>query len=163
LNRLKRDEIMMERKQFLLNMVKLMPAMALAPSVVFARDNEAALKCEQVLLGKAQPVVLQAKGKTQHIQQAVSVSYRNNMFWITDIWGKQYSTSNLLIHADEFEISPALNEVMLNVAGVKTSLHLETSKKANHPQLRCFSAAKLTTDMMQRWMATPKPTLVAIS
>ncbi|QGW27857.1 hypothetical protein [Phnomibacter ginsenosidimutans] len=154
---------MMERKQFLLNMVKLMPAMALAPSVVFARDNEAALKCEQVLLGKAQPVVLQAKGKTQHIQQAVSVSYRNNMFWITDIWGKQYSTSNLLIHADEFEISPALNEVMLNVAGVKTSLHLETSKKANHPQLRCFSAAKLTTDMMQRWMATPKPTLVAIS
>lgn len=154
---------MMERKQFLLNMVKLMPAMALAPSVVFARDNEAALKCEQVLLGKAQPVVLQAKGKTQHIQQAVSVSYRNNMFWITDIWGKQYSTSNLLVHADEFEISPALNEVMLNVAGVKTSLHLETSKKANHPQLRCFSAAKLTTDMMQRWMATPKPTLVAIS
>lgn len=154
---------MMERKQFLLNMVKLMPAMALAPSVVFARDNEAALKCEQVLLGKAQPVVLQAKGKTQHIQQAVSVSFRNNMFWITDIWGKQYSTSNLLIHADEFEISPALNEVMLNVAGVKTSLHLETSKKANHPQLRCFSAAKLTTDMMQRWMATPKPTLVAIS
>lgn len=154
---------MMERKQFLLNMVKLMPAMALAPSVVFARDNEAALKCEQVLLGKAQPVVLQAKGKTQHIQQAVSVCYRNNMFWITDIWGKQYSTSNLLIHADEFEILPALNEVMLNVAGVKTSLHLETSKKANHPQLRCFSAAKLTTDMMQRWMATPKPTLVAIS
>jgi len=155
--------MMMERKQFLLNMVKLMPAMALAPSVVFAKSKDAVMQCQQVLLGKAQSVVLQAEGTTQHIQQAVAVNFRNNMFWITDIWGKQFCTSNLLIHADQLEISPALNEVMLNVAGVKTSLHLETSKKVNHPQLRCFSAAKLTTDMMQRWMATPKPTLVALS
>lgn len=154
---------MMERKQFLLNMVKLMPAMALAPSVVFAKSKDAVMQCEQVLLGQAQPVVLQAKGTTQHIQQAIAVSYQNNMFWITDIWGKQYRTSNLLVHAAELEISPALNEVMLNVAGVQTSLHLETTKKANHPQLRCFSTAKLTTDMMERWMASPKPTLVALS
>ena len=155
--------MIMERKQFLLNMVKLMPVMALAPSAVMASTKESTIQCQQIFLGKEVPAVIQKQADTQQVLQAASIAFRNGMFWITDLWGKQYCSSNLIVAAGNMEFNAQLNAVSFRAAGIVTQLQLETTKSAAQPQLRCFSSEKLCEAIVDRWIAAPKPTLVALA